>query len=318
MIEMNPQSRKIQLTIQRAVERGFDHETIRDAMAALKVDYYCMVDEVASTGTEHTHVFMYRKSAIRNSTIRRTFPGVHFEFCIGTCAENRDYLLKTGKWANSTKAETSVPGTFEEFGSIPTEREERDSHNSDLIAAIEAGQTTAEIIRDEPKFVFRSNDIDTLRQTLTSDRFTKENRDLNVTYIFGPTGAGKTRGIYAAHPAAEICRITNYGTLSNGIKFDAYHGHSVLVLEEFHSQIPLPDMLNYLDIYPLMLPARYSDRIACYTSVYITSNIPLSSQYYGERHRSPATWAALIRRIHRVVEYFENGTTFEHDPNEYL
>lgn len=57
----------------------------------------------------------------------------------------------------------------------------------------------------------------------------------------------------------------------------------MLVFEEFHSEIPISAMLNYLDIYPLMLPARYHDRIACYTEVYITSNIPLEDQYRDAR-----------------------------------
>ena len=33
-------------------------------------------------------------------------------------------------------------------------------------------------------------------------------------------------------------------------------------IEEFNSQIPIEAMLNYLDVYPLLLPARYSDRTA--------------------------------------------------------
>lgn len=38
-------------------------------------------------------------------------------------------------------------------------------------------------------------------------------------------------------------------------------------------------MLNYLDIYPLMLPARYGDKVACYETVYIVSNWSLEQQY---------------------------------------
>lgn len=314
----NSQFRKFLLTIQNPKLRGFDHESIKDILASMNLTYWCMADEVATTGTPHTHVFMYRKSAIRIDTIRRKFPEVHFDSCIGTCAENRDYLLKTGKWEETAKAETSVPGTFEEFGELPTEREERNPKDADLIDAVESGMTTAEIIRSDPKLAFRSNEIDVLRQTLTTERFRTESRDVKVIYLYGPTASGKTRSIYAAHPAGDICRITNYGTSNSGIKFDAYHGQPVLVFEEFHSQIPLPDMLNYLDIYPLMLPARYSDRVACYTTVYLTSNVPLSSQYYGERHSNPATWAAFIRRIGKVVEFQEGGTTREPNPDTYL
>ena len=38
-------------------------------------------------------------------------------------------------------------------------------------------------------------------------------------------------------------------------------------------------MLNLLDVYPPILPARYSDKVACFTKVYITSNLPLNRQY---------------------------------------
>ena len=69
----------------------------------------------------------------------------------------------------------------------------------------------------------------------------------------------------------DVCRITNYGS-KRGINFDGYSAQDVLVFEEFASQIPVEDMLSYLDIYPVYLPARYSDRVACYTQVYITTH----------------------------------------------
>ena len=95
------------------------------------------------------------------------------------------------------------------------------------------------------------------------------------------------------------------------MRFDSYHGQDVLVFEEFNSQIPIETMLNYLDIYPLTLPARYSDRTACYTKVYITSNLPLNEQYIDVKHNHPETWKAFIRRIHRVFFYKTGGKTEE-------
>lgn len=49
-------------------------------------------------------------------------------------------------------------------------------------------------------------------------------------------------------------------------------------------------MLNYLDGYPLMLPSRYADKAACYTEVYLVSNIPLEE---GN---------AIIRQLQAVEE----------------
>ncbi|GAA6394776.1 hypothetical protein I4100191B2_22580 [Clostridiales bacterium] len=84
-----------------------------------------------------------------------------------------------------------------------------------------------------------------------------------------------------------------------------------LVFEEFHSQIPIESMLNYLDIYPLTLPARYSDRLACYTTVYITSNLSLEEQYRKIQRYQPETWRAFQRRIHVIREYRHDGTVRE-------
>ena len=98
---------------------------------------------------------------------------------------------------------------------------------------------------------------------------------------------------------------------AKGISFDGYHGQEVLVFEEFSGQVPIEDMLNYLDIYPLSLPARYNDKTACYTTVYITSNLPLEKQYRGEQWDRPETWRAFLRRIHNIIEFLPDGTTVQ-------
>ena len=118
--------------------------------------------------------------------------------------------------------------------------------------------------------------MDVIRYNILKDKYSKQRRKLTVTYLYGTSGAGKTRSIFDTHDGNDICRITSYRK-DKGIYFDSYGVQKVLVFEEFHSQVPIEEMLNYLDIYPLNLPARYSDRVACYTEVYITSNISLES-----------------------------------------
>lgn len=271
-----------------------------------------MADEIATTGTFHTHIFLYSKSPIRFSTVKNRFPTAHIEKAFGSAKDNRDYIRKEGKWAEDKKAETSVPGSFFEFGILPSECEEKDPKMFRLLQNVKDGLSTTEIIDDTPSFAFKSRDIDVLRETYLSERYRTQNRDITVTYLFGASGTGKTSGIYAKHPASEICRITDYNG-KNGVRFDAYHEQDVLVFEEFNSQIPIEAMLNYLDIYPLMLPARYTDRTACYTKVYITSNLSLSEQYIFERRNRPETWKAFVRRIHHVFAYLPDGTVEEID-----
>ncbi len=306
----NTQSRKWSLVINNPQECGLDHSAIVEILRKFSPAYFCMADEIATTGTYHTHIFLYSPSPIRFSTVKNRFPTAHIDKTYGSAKENRDYIRKEGKWAETDKAETKVPDTFLEWGDMPAEKEEKAPQMYKLIQEVRNGISTANIIEGSPNLAFRVRDIDTLRQTLLSDRYASENRKIEVWYIFGASGTGKTRGIYERHDAKNICRITNYRN-GRGISFDGYTGQDVLVFEEFHSQIPIEDMLNYLDIYPLSLPARYSDRVACYTRVYITSNLPLEKQYRNVQWDSLETWRAFIRRIHKVLEYRADGSVRE-------
>ncbi|MCC8100286.1 MAG: viral replication protein [Clostridiales bacterium] len=307
----NSQSRKWALTINNPILFGFSHEKIVEILKMFILQYFCLADEIATTGTYHTHIFMLSESPIRFSTIKNRFEIAHIEKAYGTAQENRLYILKEGKWANTDKAETIVPGTFEEYGVLPSPREEKAPAMAQLVKDIQDGRDNVEIITDNPKFGFHVRDLDALRQTLLTGKYAKEKRQLEVTYLYGATGTGKTRYIFEQYPAQEICRITNYRGHS-GVNFDAYNCQDVLVFEEFDSQIPISDMLNYLDIYPLTLPARYNDRVACYTKVVLTSNIPLEAQYPAVQYGKPETWRALMRRIHNVIEYLPDGTKIVH------
>ena len=310
-MDNNTQSRKWALVINNPLEAGLDHAAIREILYRFSPAYFCMADEIATTGTYHTHIFLFSPSPMRFSTVKNRFSTAHIEKAYGSAKANRAYILKEGHWADTDKAETSVSGTFEEWGDLPAEKEEEAPEMFKLIQDLRAGKSVMEIIEDNPKLAFRIREIETLRQAILEEKYSAENRALEVTYLYGASGTGKTRGIFEKHDRKSICRITDYGG-RNGVRFDAYHCQDVLVLEEFHSQIPISAMLNYLDIYPLTLPARYTDRIACYTKVYITSNIPLEEQYRDIQRYQMETWRAFLRRVQNVIEYLRDGSTVQH------
>ena len=307
----NTQSRKWSLVINNPQEAGLDHAAITALLHRFVPAYFCMADEVATTGTYHTHVFFYCKSPVRFCTIKSRFPTAHIEKSYGSAEENRAYIRKEGKWAETEKADTSVPNTFEEWGDLPAVQEEDAPQMSKLIRDLRQEKSIMEILEENPKLAFKIRDIEILRQTILAEKYSVEKRQLEVTYLYGASGTGKTWGIFEHNDPREVCRITNYGN-KNGVHFDAYHYQDILVFEEFHSQILIADMLNYLDIYPLTLPARYSDRQACYTKVYITSNIPLQKQYQDTQKREWETWQAFLRRITNVIEYLPDGTVVQH------
>ena len=302
----NSQSRKWTMTINNPIDCNLTHDAITKILMLFSPEYFCMADEIAVTGTFHTHVFLYSLSPIRFTTLKNRFPIAHIEKAYGSAKQNRDYITKSGKWADSDKAETAIEGSFYEYGNIPAENAEKNPQMFQLVQNVKDGLSTVEIIDSKPNMAFRIKDIDMLRQTLLAEKYTTESRSLEVCYIYGASGTGKTRGIYAKHNSKDIYRITNYRHGSNAF-FDGYQGQDILVFEEFNSQIPIEEMLNYLDIYPLRLPARYNDKTACFTKVYITSNIPLYSQYKEAQMQRPETWNAFSRRIHKIIEYRSDG-----------
>ena len=306
----NSQARKWLLTINNPLDCGLNQSAITEKLHLFFPDYFCMCEEISSTGTHHAHVYLSSSSPIRFSTIKNRFPTAHIDKAYGSGMENRDYVKKSGKWANSDKAETSVEGSFFEFGAIPSEKEEKSPKMFQLVKSVSEGMSTIDIISDTPSMAFRIKDIELLRQTLLAEKYASENREITVTYIYGASGTGKTSGIYKKHLARDIYRLTNY-RMGQGVSFDGYFGQDVIVFEEFNSQIPIEEMLNYLDIYPLRLPARYNDKIACFSKIYITANIPLHAQYRPVQASRPETWKAFRRRIHNIIEYLPDGTIVE-------
>ena len=97
--------------------------------------------------------------------------------------------------------------------------------------------------------------------------------------------------------------MSEYGCNFNRERFDGYKGERIILFEEFRSSIPITNMLRYLDIYKVQLPCRYSNKIACYNKVYITSNWTLEEQYKHIQREHPKTWKAFLRRITAVYDF---------------
>ena len=307
------QSRKWLVTINNPKEKGFEHDSIKEILKKYKgCLYWCMSDEIGNEGgTYHTHVFMVCSGAVRFSTMKKRFEGAHFDVCKGTSADNRDYVFKLGKWSNTAKEETRVEGTQEEWGELPVERQGHRNDIDTLYSMIKQGLSNYEIIESDPQYMLNLDKIERARQTVLEERYKNEWRDLNVTYIYGTTGTGKTRSVMEKYGYSNVFRVTDYDH-----PFDGYKGQDVIVFEEFRSSLRIDDMLKYLDGYPVEIPCRYANKIACFTKVYIISNIALTEQFPNVQKEQAETWNAFLRRIGKVRIHIKDkvheGTTEEY------
>ncbi|MDF2700824.1 MAG: replication protein [Haloplasmataceae bacterium] len=319
-------SRKWQLTINNPTDKGFTHDRLKELASNLKgLTYWCMSDEIGENKTYHTHFYLAFKDACRFSTLKNVFDGAHFEMAKGTSQQNRDYVFKEGKWENDKKKDTNLVNTHEEFGDLPVERGQGYRTDiEDLYDMIKQGMSNFQILEESPQYLLNIDKIEKTRQIVREEQFKVTFRDLHVSYIYGQTGVGKTRGVMEMYGYDNVFRITDYQH-----PFDNYKGQDVVIFEEFRSSLKIQDMLIYLDGYPIELPCRYANKIACFTEIYIITNIPLSAQYEGTQREYKETWNAFLRRIHRVIcmkkdksdmftvdQYFSKDTDFV--PVEYI
>ena len=298
IIAREKSSRKYLLTINNPIEKGFTHEQIKNNLESLKIEYWCLCDEIGlEDKTPHTHIFLYAKNAIMFSTIKTRFYHAHIDNAKGSCQQNRDYIRKEGISSNSIKKETNLIDTFEEFGIMPIEKSgSQENISSQVLQMIQNGCNNIEIIEEFPSFMTKTAHLDKMRQTYREKEFANKFRELEVTYIFGETETGKTRYVMEKYGYESVYTVTNYEH-----PFDSYEGQDIILFDEFRSSLPLSDMLQYLHGHPCRLPARYTDRQACYTKVYLISNIPFEKQYPKES--DPNSIAAFRRRINTFLNF---------------
>ncbi|MCL1900879.1 MAG: RNA helicase domain-containing protein [Firmicutes bacterium] len=123
---------------------------------------------------------------------------------------------------------------------------------------------------------------------------------MEVNYIFGKEGIGKTPFVEQKHGSENVYRVTNY----KRDPFFSYYNEDVIVFEEFRSSLEIGEMLNYLDGNYCELPARYSDKVAVYTKVYILTNEPLYKQYPNmQTVKRDEAWKPFLKRITNVYDF---------------
>lgn len=307
-------SYRYQLTINNPDKKELTHEAIKKlAFNKFKtLTFLCMSDEKGKTF--HTHIFMCFTSRVRFSTVKKHFPQAHIVITKGTIAENIAYIKKSGKWENDTKHGTKIEGSYEEFGTPPPESKGKNHDMTELYAMVLDGLTNAEIIAINQDYILQIDKLDKLRTIILTERYKNVRRlDLEVTYCYGVTGSGKTRSILDEYGDCNVYRVTDYQH-----PFDGYNCQPVIVFDEFRSSLMLKDMLNYCDIYPLELPARFSNKYACYNKVFIVSNWALEKQYSELQKEDSESWEAFLRRIHKIKVFDHDKVTEFNSVESYL
>ncbi len=248
------------------------------------------------------------ESRVRWKTVQRHFNHADIRIARGSIDQCISYIKKDGKWSSyEDKAETVIEGSFMEWGEKPQEIAKEINH-AELLKMIREGLSNAEIYEINPNYVKEASLLDKIRfDILTHEKGNALRLNLKVTYIFGPTGVGKSKFIWE-HFSDNVCVITNYK--GNGTFDGLKPTDETLVFEEFRDSINLKEMLCYLDIYPISARSRYSDKMILATRIFIVSNWPLEKQYIEEQITDKESYQAFLRRIHEIMEFKKGQNPF--------
>ena len=266
--------------------------------------------ERGENGTEHFQGYAEFHRSMRFSTMRKFLAGAHIEHRKGTKQQAVDYCKKE---------ETRI-GKVYEYGDIIEERERTDIEK--IIDLLNEGADDAEIRQAFPvQFLKMKNAIEGYRQQVLTEQQEKNIRVLEVVYVHSKPDFYRSRRILEKLGLENVYNVRFYDNRA----WDKYQGQDIVLFDRYRSNaeyrsnadsdsyrsgFSFDTLLHYLNGLPISLPCRYNDKTACYTKVYIVSDITLDQQYADIKHREPERWEQLSNRICRVYDFDSNSQEY--------
>ncbi len=261
-----------------------------------KMRYLVYQQEICPT-TDRKHyqgyVVFNNAVALKGAKKLMKSTSIHMEAAYGTLEENQRYCQKS---------ETSIPDTFNEYGIAPKEQGTRtDVHNF----IKDAGNLTdLELLQKHPEATLKFHNRLTFVRNAQLEHASRGIRLLDVWYIWGPPGTGKSRFVFdTIHdlPYYKPATVVQ----SRPTWFDGYRGEDILWLDDLcPTAISYGDIINWLDVYPLRVQVKGAFTHVMWKTVYITSNTP------------PTVYnAAIQRRFHHII-HMDSPSSVDKTPEE--
>lgn len=264
---------------------GFDENTVEELQHKLEEHY----KNVLPRGTKiysticisekellHVHIVVTFSGTKRITGVKEYFGNAHCEIMLGTKTDAIMYINKEGKFEEKGE---KILAKFGECDAI----ENNAGTRSDLA---EFDKLVMSDNFDLNKFLLtKRNEKDIKMYTNRFYRLKEvENRklrDIEVIYIEGAPGSGKSFHVYNNNDFSQIFKI-NCDEKAN-FPFDGYACQPILWLDELRpGLINVAYLLQILDKYPLSVNVKGSKAPACWTKVYITSAVPLSEWFQNK------------------------------------
>lgn len=250
-----------------------------------QITYIVWSLECGKAGNIHWQMYVEFNKSVTLGQIKKMFGNdtIHIEKRRGTAKQAADYCKKND--------DTHLAGPYElgeisHQGQSSIEKMEKESQNS-ILQELREGRMN---IREVPPDMLRSCPQG-IKMALTLAPPVRR-KNIDIYYIEGSTGIGKTYGIFKMFPDAFRPMIAG-----DRLWFDGYAGEKTLLLDELRGNVKLSYLLQLLDPYALKVEIKGGSCNAEWERVFITTNTPPEKWYPRISSEDPLTFEALLRRI---------------------
>lgn len=274
--------------------------------------------------TLHGHILMYWPNQATGGQIHKIFSHAALQPCEAYPPSVLKYITKdaSGEWYkhHPEKLGEKLPDSeagFWEWGDLPmgkrvsAENEKKTDANAEIVAAISAGKSDAEILMLHPQAVYHPAHIRQARFAMMSRRYRSYVRDMTVLYIEANLPLKQMHTLYAHTEDTYV--VSDYTR-----PWDGYCAEKTLILINYLGQFTWYDFCRYLCGAYCTLPARYSDAVACYTTVLIISPLSVGDLCSVSKGYDATTLDAHLThcRVYTSLDdpgtdYIRNSTTGE-------
>lgn len=254
----------------------------------LECTYIIYGEEVGEQGTPHLQGYIYLKNGKTLQAMKKFMglPRVHLEVAKGSPEQNKTYCSKQN--LSFEKGDIGHQGKRSDLDGIKERINDGKSNMRDILAEANSYQS----VRFAEKLMV----------------YSERGRDweTEVTWIYGPTGTGKTKLVH------DICSANGYDLYvcqDSAQWWDGYDGHDTVLIDDFR-----PDFIKYKDL--LRLLDRYNYRVAykggfrqlLAKRIFITA--PHPPDYWYNTDNFVEDNEQLLRRINYTIK--KSNITIQH------
>lgn len=255
---------------------NYTKEEEENLISKLKYEYLIFGKEIGENGTPHLQGYVEFRGSKRFDTLKKFNSRIHWEARKGKQFQAIEYCKKDGD--------------FREFGTLTVQLPGKRNDLQVVRQRLEEGRGIRGVISEHVNL----QAIRYAEKLLTYNE-PQRNWKPSVTWIWGKTGAGKSR---LGH---ELCG-TDYYSKDGEKWWDGYDAHENIILDDFRAgNMKLNYLLKVLDRYPMRVEVKGGYRQLLAKKIIITSIHSPDSCYNTEIDKLKEPIQQLIRRLDKII-----------------